>query len=180
MNCHEIKEYLLENFGEKTIPAEVEQHIQTCAECREYHEELTRMLDDIGNDSTFYPNSDIVSQAVEAVDKQIDQSELKKSDASTPIWKTFVPVAAALIVVLGTAMVMQMIPGGDDGTTALSTGDTTIAMVDEIDITAIDVETVLETTSDPYLNYSGTVLSDDLTEEEYEYLAENFDVGELL
>ena len=180
MNCQQIKDELLLLIGADTIPPNIQTHLDTCAECRRFWSELTAAADTLGSDEDFYLDDAALESAVNRVDARIDQLELKKVTNVRSAWFSYVPAAAAVILLVGisiSAYLMGWFTSGN-GQAGLTSPDTAWVTLENGDVD------ILQDSNLDYFMYQSTasaeLLYDELTEEELEYLDENFDVGEIL
>jgi uncharacterized protein YkvS len=186
MNCKDYQNLILESFGKNIIQEELEKHLQDCAECRKFKNELGTLSVKLGGDELFSLEQFEVEQMVKRVDAQIDDIETDKEFKSTPMWKYFVPVAAAIFLVLGIAFVgniIQMFDSSGGVAENEFNEDTVIALIDINDIedySNISIEEFMPDFSNQNRDISDEALENDLTEDEYQYLVENFNIGEII
>lgn len=185
MNCQQIKDELVLLIGADSIPQEIQKHLDSCDDCRAFWTELTAVTDSLGKDEDFYPDDATLESAVNRVDERIDQLEMKKVTDVRSAWFSFVPAAAAVILLVGVSVSAYLMgwftPG--NGQAGLTSPDTAWVTLENGDID------IIQNSSLDYVMYQSTaydytasteLLYEELTEEELEYLDENFDVGEIL
>lgn len=193
MTCTECKQRLEQNFGQTQLESTLDGHLNDCAECRNYWEQLARLADDLPDDAAFAVDADTIDRLVQAVDRTIDLSNdtapnAKRESYDVSPWTLMklLPAAAALLVVAGVGFGGYFV-----GRTNFDPAITTIVQpvvtqfgtTDESDYDEPDDPTFEVLLSDfaadrPY--DASEKLLDDITNEEMEYLAQNFDVGDLL
>lgn len=186
MNCNDYQNRLLESFGEKILPEDLEKHLKECKDCITFRDELTTISGNIGSDELFRLGDIEVERMAEKIDSRIDRIELEKETKAIPMWKYFVPVAAAIFLVLGIASVGNFIQMFDDGSEVATKNiiDDSIFVIignnDIEDYSGISIDDLIldYTSQDNFI--SDAILTEDLTEEKYQYLEENFDIGEIL
>ncbi|MDH3890867.1 MAG: hypothetical protein OEV49_07255 [candidate division Zixibacteria bacterium] len=193
MTCDEYRQQLEQSFGQTRLETSVLEHLKSCAECRRYWQQLAGLAEDIPDDQAFAIDAATVDRLVQKVDGVINLSNgtasLAPSDSreSSP-WSLLklLPAAAALLVVVGVGVGGYFVGRTDlDPPTATNDqADATLSgLVDESDYDEPDEPTYdillsAFTTDRPY--DASEKLLDDITDEEMEYLTQNFDVGDLL
>ena len=185
MNCRETQNELGLSFGRGELPREVRRHIDGCAECAVVLAELEALTRNAGGDEDFYADAAELDQMVALVDESIDAIELETVVKTTPIWSSYIPAVAALVVIIGLSLTISLIGVFDrSGVQLTSNGDDSEqALVDFDGSDLTDAELIPGLIEDfesgSFWQASGLIL-EDLTEEEFEYLANNIDVGEML
>lgn len=185
MKCDLMKDKLLESFGDKQLSNDLKDHLNGCSECQQYYHELLSLTDDIRFEKDFYLNNDDKEQLITKIDEKIDQQELRKVTNITPKWKSYVPVAAAIVMILGIALVSQLsyLFNGSDQVNITENNDSVWIDIDnsEIEFVNNDIyENVLIDYSSVENSVTNDWIVDDVTEEEYQYILDNFDIGEIL
>ncbi len=185
MSCKKFELELFESFGSETLSDELRVHLKTCLACKEIYDNLQLVSGSIGTDDLFYESDEVVAKRVEAVNDKIDQIELSKVVDITARWKAYVPMAAALFLVLGVGLIAKFAMQFND-TTQLADNQKTelmFAMLTDDDtqsITETEFSEFLDSYTTGYTNEDELNLLDDLSEEEYKYLEENLNMGEIL
>lgn len=179
MKCEQIKEQLDLLFGSNELPEEIEQHLESCEDCRAYHQELRRLSEKLGGDADFEPSAFDLEKAVAGVEDRIDSQE-------TP---SIVPVSrlrqlsrvAAVLLIVGVSYTTYLIGQKQGQEPVAKVVDTVLTYTaDTAEMDDYFVNMLIEDfSSDAYFG-AGEMLLDDLTEEELEYLTENMTVGDLL
>jgi len=188
MNCSHFQDQMLLLFGQKQLPEELHSHLAECPLCRAVWEELTGVSEKLGGDDLFFPNDSQVEQWVSKVDTAIEKIERDNVPIVTRIrkgWYERVPIAAAAALVLGFAIGTYMA-----GRTAFDTGGAEVAFsINGVAGLYEGGDEELQESTVGSLIYDFTAqhsyeasewLLDDLTEEELDFLENNFDVGDLL
>lgn len=188
MNCSRFQDQMLLYFGQKQLPEELREHLADCPACQALWEELTSLSDKLAGDDLFHPNDAQVEQLVSDVDVAIETIEQdKRHDISRirGIWYKYVPIAAAAALVVGIAI------GGylanrmtlETRLSDIASNENTFVSLYEEDYEELDEGTIgiliYDFTAEHSYEASEWLL-DDLTEEEFHYLENNFDVGDLL
>lgn len=155
-------------------------------------------LDDLkpflGEDADFYPDDVEVERMLAEVNAKIDARSTITSIAAhsriTPMWKQVFASAAAVVLVLGTAYVgVQMglirIDSNSPMQTANVDPNVLLSEIDEYEselyaLADRDVQVLLWQAVADDGSMSAQRLLGDLTDDEYEFLQANFDVGDLL
>lgn len=181
MNCNEIKNIILESFGEKEISAELKEHLDSCPECNAYYHELNALSGFTGSDDDFILTTEEVDQMVEEIDIKISRMEPKTK--TTSIWRYYVPVAAAVVLIFGITWMGGFFSSADNsaGTTIVDSMWVAINDADiSNDVTGDELNFLINDYSSGVTTIQADQVVDELTEAEYEYLARNFDVGDIL
>ncbi len=188
MNCSDCRDGLLLHFNQaETLPAEILHHLQSCGECRHLYEQLEVIGGRLGDNADFMPDGLTEDEFVAAVERRIDR--LEPSRVTWIGWRRYLPVAAAILLVLGITLVgYRQVRIGYNGGNAKETaevydqGSLLWALYDteaeEIDDDVFDL-ILSDFVTKGYFE-AGELLLDDLTEEELQYLEENLDVRGIL
>ncbi len=185
MNCKKYEQELFESFGINSFSSELLTHINSCDACKDIFDNLQAVSETIGSDELFFESDEIVAKRVEAVNDKIDQLELSKVVDVKSRWKSYVPMAAALFLVLGVGLLTKVLLQFDTSTqTAVNTNSEQLSFsLNDADtklLTEVDFsEFVDDYTSEFGLDNDLNML-DDISEEEYKYLEENLNIGEIL
>ena len=186
MNCKDIQDTLLENFGVFDISEDIKNHLRECESCRAYYSELENLHKRMGTDNTFKLDEHQITNITEQINEKIDTLEVEKETKATPMWKYFVPVAAGLVLVLGLALVGNLIHWFENGNGLAMNDDYTdsvmvvISQTDLEDYSGIEIDNILTEYSSQDDVVGEVLLIDDLTEEEYQYLEANLNIGDIL
>lgn len=182
MNCKKYEQELFESFGINSFSSELLTHINTCDSCKDIFDNLQAVSTTIGSDELFFEPDEIVAKRVEAVNNKIDQLELSKVVDVKSRWKSYVPMAAALFLVLGVGLLTKVLLQFDTSTqTAENTNseyllnDADTKLLSEVDFSEFVDDYTSEFGLDNDLN-----MLDDISEEEYKYLEKNLNIGEIL
>ena len=179
MKCEKIKEQLDLLFGSDELPEEIQQHLESCEDCRAYHQELRRLSEKLGGDSDFEPSTFDLEKAVAGVGHRIDS---QKTPSITPVsWLRQLSRVAAAVLIVGVSYTTYLIGQKQGQEPVARVVDTVLAnTADTVEMDDYFVNMLIEDiSSDSYFG-AGELLLDDLTEEELEYLTENMTVGDLL
>lgn len=193
MTCAECKQRLEQSFGQTQLETTLDGHLNDCAECRNYWEQLARLADDLPDDAAFAFNANTIDGLVQAVDRTIGLSndtapnaKRESHDLSPWTLMKLLPAAAALLVVVGVGFGGYFV-GRTNLNPAMTTIDQSAATLfgstdandyDEPDDPTFEVLLSDFAADRPY--DASEKLLDDITNEEMEYLTQNFDVGDLL
>ena len=179
------RDELFEQFGNKKLPDELKRVVESDDDLMREWEELQSLEAELPTEDDFKLSDPELDELCEGVGKILDGANVTPVTASrsiSPVWQRSIAFAATLALVAISSLIFNQYQSTEE-----------IASVDTpIDLTfgansdeAVDL-------SDPMsdallLNYTNRVdvepvsmLLDDLTEEEFEYLSENFNVDELM
>ena len=185
MNCKHIQDELILHIGRPELPDDIRAHLESCSDCRALWSELTSAARGLGSDSDFYLDEADLEASVSRVDDRIDRLELGKVTDVRRAWMSYVPAMAAVVLLVGMSLIIYTAGwlNGNGGQTALGEQDSlfvTVANGDVDDFSESEYEYILHQVSIDSRAAATGVLSGDITEEELEYLDQNFDVGEIL
>jgi len=187
MNCSECRDELLLRVGQaEPLPSGLRDHLNSCDECRKIYQELKVNCERLGNDTDFVPDGLTEEQFVAAVERRIER--VRPSRVTWVAWRRYVPVVAAILIVFAITLLgyRELRIEHDNG--VVQTADTLVS--DGLLWTLYDQE--INDFDDEFFNLilsdfvidryfdAGEQLLDDLSEEELQYLQENFNVGEIL
>jgi len=188
MNCGQVREELELSFGGTLLSEEAAEHIARCESCRAYRRELAGLVGRLGEDDNIDLSPAEIEHTVRAVEERIASKHQTKS-VSLGWFRPVVRLAAAAAVVLfawGAYEVGRM----QGGTSVAQIGDTTSGyngaltsfLQGDVDEELDDgfVSVLIDQYSSDYQFGAGEALIGDISEEELEYLVENFEVGDLL
>ena len=188
MNCSHFQDQMLLLFGQKQLPKELHSHLAGCPSCQTVWEEMTGVSEKLGGDDLFYPNDVQVEQLASEVDVTVEKMERSRSRVMTRIrevWYQHVPVAAAAALVLGIAIGTFMAgrTAFDNGGAEVASGFTDVTGLyegseEELSESAVGA-LIYDFTAQHSYDASEWLLYD-LTEEELDFLENNFDVGDML
>jgi hypothetical protein len=154
-------------------------------------EQMQELASRLGDDTAFYPDESQIDRLVGQVDERISSLEAVKT-TRVP-WFRYVAAAAAIVLLFGVFLMEQLSERAEfdyesanwsyelllaeseyPEAAALVLGDEQLTFDDdEIDVLLHEYST------DGHFN-AGEMLLDDLSEEELQYLEENFDIGDIL
>jgi len=194
MNCTQVQQEMMLLFGSGDLPEEIQFHLDSCPECRDFAVELEALQNRLGDDDDFFPTDSETERLVVSVDAAIDEFESRKIEPSkvvaiAPSQNLFrgkyLAVAAAIVLVLGAYLVGQFSVEMPPHSTNIESDSLFSSVWSETDEEQYEP-------NDPAVgmlinDYAETArlsgvdeLLSDITEEEYEYMMENFDIGDLL
>ena len=197
MNCKDVIELLVTGFGFDDLPAELRQHIDQCPDCMALQQELQSIHRKVEQSSEFDFTDAEIENAVAGVEKRLDADIVSTITAkqNSSQFTTFAnwlrPMARIAAVVLfvaatyGAYRVGQLQVGTSPGIDSLVVSGDGIDESDWLDSNTeyMDdamISTLIDDFSDHGYFEAGEAILDDLTDEEMEYLIENFDVGDIL
>lgn len=191
MNCRKFKEELLLSFGGDNLPEELQRHIEECDECRREYEELRAISASLGDDLDFYPDDITAELLTRQVTKKL-VTPLKVSGQRFS-WYSVVGVAASVVLVVGIAYFGNFFNSLPiyEGNPRLNSLEMELLNTGRSDMTAAVDESYYEISDEEFnilindftagrtYEAAGQLLND-LSEDEYRYLEENFNVGDML
>ena len=185
MNCNEVKDLIFESFGVQENNEALQKHLSSCEDCRKLYETLSSQAQKFGTDKNFELSESEQANLLEKINADIDQHELNKVIKVEPAWKSYVPMAAAILLVLGVGFISQLIFKFGNGTETATNQDERVSYValtveDVTEIKSIELDEFVDQYSSQYDIDDEINMLDDLSEEEYQYLNENLDIGEIL
>lgn len=182
MSCQQYQDEMLLLVGADPLPDELQRHLNSCPSCRAFWSELTSLADAVGNDKDFFLDQATIESAVGSVDRKIDQLELKKVTDMRSAWFSYVPAAAAVVLLVGLSFAVYMLGWfGSNGELADSAVEDTLlagGAADVIDET--DLDYILGGMAVDRSVSTSEILYEDLTDDELQYLEDNFDIGDIL
>jgi hypothetical protein len=189
MNCKTAQEQIMLSFADESLPDDVARHVGSCRECTQFLRELQTIGEKLGPDDLFHPEAGEVERLVSAVDRRIAELEppAARPVRATPLRPGFgyLAAAAAVVLIAGIYLVSYLSGiNGEGGMTGLGSVDTVLTSVEEeAELYEPDESSVgmllYDFVGSRKLS-AGEALLEDITEDELEYLEQNFDVGDLL
>lgn len=192
MTCTECREQLELSFGQTVPDAGTIQHLNSCAGCSMYWEQLVALAQDLSGDAQFSVDNTAIDKLVQEVEDAIQPpmdmasiTQQKSDKVSTWNLMRLLPAAAAVLLVVGVGVGGYLVGRTDRDINTTSSYSTTL-------LPSTDDETAYDEPDDPTFAVllsdfaadrpydASEKLLDDITDEEMEYLAQNFDVGDLL
>ncbi|MBD3333711.1 hypothetical protein GF356_12750 [candidate division GN15 bacterium] len=179
----EIKDSLLEHFGQDHLPQNLQTTLESNPEARAFWDELHNLDQTMPGDGAFYPDEQSFDDLIERVESEIDATvERKHLDSLTRPWYRAATIAASVaLMAVAVMLALQMQDPTTDTamltTTETETVDDTTALIQPNESTTSAL--ISEFASRQNVEASEWLL-EDLTDEEFEYLQENFQVGDLL
>ncbi len=185
MSCKKFEFEMFESFGSGDLSLELQTHLENCSACQVIYQNLQSVSTEIGSDELFFESDETVNKRVEEVNSQIDQLELSKVVEVSSRWKAYVPMAAALFLVFGVGLITKFALQFVETPETAEISQVEVLFVaftddDAQSLTEIEFsEFVDDYTTEYTLDYELKML-DEMTEEEYNYLEENLNIGEIL
>ncbi len=178
MSCNKYEQDLFESFGVDSLSDELKKHIQTCASCNDIFNNLQSVTSEIGSDDLFYESDEVVAKRVDAVNTKIDELELFKVIDPKTRWKSYVPMAAALFLIVGVGLITKLTLHFDG---SIQSADNSKPEITFVSLTDDDTKSLAEIDISEFVDDYNTEFSlDEMSEEEYKYLEENLNIGEIL
>lgn len=185
MNCKDFRDELILYIGGHDLPEDIRAHLESCSDCRAFWTELNSVTGNLGKDSDFYLDEAELEASASGVDERIDRLELGRVTDARWAWKSFVPAVAAMVLLVGMSLIIYTAGwlSGNGGQAGLEVEDSLFVTVEngEVDVLSeSDYEYILYQVSVDGRAATSEALFDEITEEELEYLQQNFDIGEIL
>lgn len=182
MSCRNYQDRILELFGTDQLPEDIQEHVKSCSECSEFLNSLKDIENTISDEAIFFPDKADTDRIITRVESMIDSREIKKVTSISPIWKTFIPAAAAVLLIVGLGSVTHLIRFGDEGNSADTSNVASIVSNtnDNENYDADAYSDILQGYISENDLVSTDVIFDNMTDDEMKYLEQNFDVGDIL
>jgi len=182
MNCQICQQELSNLFGQSSLPEQITDHISACPDCRKVYDEMMLLSERMGANTDFTPDADRLEQLVARVERDIDLTARQNTRSS--FRSRLLAVAASLVLMFGVAAISYRLGAISDNwpsVTDQSGNQQSIGVTNEEE--TLD-ETTISILLDDYIfetGYeAGELLLDDITDEEFDYLKKNLDVGGML
>ncbi|MFH2049482.1 MAG: hypothetical protein ABIJ12_08550 [bacterium] len=185
MNCDRFKEELFDYLGFDILPETLSDHLNECEECRNFWMELQNLGDHLGTDEKFYPDEASSDGFVWEVNARIDELEIEQKETLVKLVNYLLPIAASIIILLGISLSSGYLGNTETNIVYNISTDLNVQngyfLEDEEDEMEVQfVDELLNDYSASVVNDPSEQLLDDLTNEEMEYLKENFNAGDIL
>ncbi len=185
MNCEQVKDLLLESFGERVQSEEIAEHLRGCPACREFAEELNELMTVAGTNEDFFPDPEVTESLIAGVETRIDRMESAKATPVHSIWRSYIPAVAALLVVVGFSVTAYMLNMFSSKHSAQVSPDSnaSLLVIKDADVDSLSSGEVNFILNDYSADHSGTVsgdVYDNVSQEELEYLENNLKAGDIL
>ncbi|MEA1980916.1 MAG: hypothetical protein U9N54_08080 [candidate division Zixibacteria bacterium] len=178
MKCNEVKNELMLITDDKELTSSLREHLLRCADCKKYYEEMQNLLEDFGSDDLFSPTD----SETDAMIKNINNEITKKKPTIIPLHR-YLSIAAALILVLGVTYIARKTGEFDKYKQPIYANSDSINRAE-------NNSNLLNDDYEMYGNYFEQLNLENyetdeeflyyLSDEDFEYLEDNFDVKELL
>jgi len=185
MSCDRFKEELFDYLGFDNLPEHLQEHLNNCPDCQAFWSELNSYGDHLGSDNDFSPNKSVTDSFVWEVNARIDELHEDKKETPVKLLNYLLPIAASIIILLGISISTGYLNNTEPDIVNTFNGDLyyQIGSYLEEDDDEMEVQFVDELLNDystSVVNAPSEQLLDDLTDEEMEYLKNNFDAGDIL
>ncbi len=185
MSCEKFELELFESFGSGEFSFELQAHLKNCSACQAIQQNLQSVSTEIGSDELFFETDATVNKRVEEVNSKIDQLELSKVVDVSSRWKAYVPMAAALVLVFGVGLITKVALQFVDTPETAEISQVEMLFVSLTDedtqsLTEIEFSEFVDDYTTEYTLDNELKMLDEMTEEEYKYLEENLNIGEIL
>ncbi len=183
MNCNELKDSLNERFGDIVFTDSENEHLDICSDCRAYYNSMAKMDINLSQISIEPASPVEFAQMNVKLDRRID-SFVNRAFSFYRFGIRYGVALSAFILILFVSMIPQLnqLPNNYDSstTTQYSYYDTQTSEENEtLDDEYIDLVIDNYSSNNGYNNSSDMIIGD-LEEDEFEYLIENLEVGDLL
>jgi len=180
VDCSKVQEELLHRFPATDLEPAVEEHLAHCHECRRIRVEMMTLGDAMGSDEDFYPDTYQAHLVQEQVEKAIERPRITKLNLYRPV-----AIAASVVLIVSVSLISLMMSGNDSSKimSPMLVADSVEYLSTQVASGELDQSTLEEVFRDFTSNYgyqASDLLLDDISEEELQYLEDNFDVKDLL
>ncbi len=186
MTCREYQEELVLAFGRPTVPAELAGHLEQCAECRTYWQDLNRLAEGAGDDTLFAPAEGETQRLINRIERELDRREhpIRKT---MPLFR-YAALAASVLLAVGITVIGIRFSAnrGQSGTVIVADSGQTLqtGIADSSATTRSLGDSEIRLLIQDYTsgNAAGVDenLLDGLSDEELKYLEANLTKGDLL
>lgn len=193
MDCREIQDELLLSFGTAPLEADLAEHLEGCPDCRAFWAELTQTGAIVPDGTAFEPSASERAALLSAINKDLEAAPAAVARPHWPWWSRALqwvvpvpaPVVAAAVVVLAVVSLFTGLnrTSPSDSTPLLSPESATTSDTLTEELMQPDqptVEALVERYSSSRPTGGAEELLNDLTDDEYEYLVNHFDVGDIM
>lgn len=182
VNCQIRQQELSDLFGRSRLPEQITDHINTCPDCRRVYNEIVLLSERLGTNADFTPDTDRLEQLLASVERDID---LSAGQNTRSLFRSrLLAIAASMVLMFGVAAISYRLGAISDNKTIVTAEDGSRQSIDIPDEEETLDETTISILLDDYIfetGYeAGELLLDDITDEEFDYLKKNLDVGGLL
>jgi len=188
VTCQDFQNELYELFGVADLPEHLQAHLNECEQCRAILDELLAAGAHLGENDLFFMERAEGDQFLLDLNHELDALEQPRTFSLRAFFERLAPVAAAAVIMLAIGL-----PAHHWQQAEPTAAFDSVAVMDQIaslsgyetsdEYPSLDDQTVNALMEDyssrPGEDASPTLL-DDLSEEEWNYLNQNFDVGEIL
>ena len=182
---NQLKGEILEHFGDENLPDELQRAVDSDPELGHEWQAL-RALDALmpGEEEFFLPPAEIEALCLR-VERQIDSAPPELTSIPwhiTPIWRRSLAIAATVVFIVGGSLMidrLRQFDQSDPSDSSVQMPAETVA-TEEIEVSQPMYDALLLDYTNRASAEPALLLLEDLTEDEYEYLNNNFDVEELL
>lgn len=177
MKCNDAKYDLMTLTKNSELTILLKEHLDRCRKCYAYYEDINNLFEDIGSDNLFSLSESEAEKMINDINHKLD----KKKPEPTPFYR-YLSMAAALILVLGVTYIARQTGEFDRDK------QTTYSNIDSIDSNE-DRANNLISDNELYNLYFDQINQENsdtdelwnyLSNEDFEYLEDNFDVKDLL
>lgn len=200
MSCSNYQDELLLCAGREQLPEDLQDHLNRCASCRAFWAELQTALTKLGCDDDLVPDNLNVDEFVSGVCERIElipprqgfesRTQTKSAEVTWIGWHRYLSAAAGILLVAGITLIgswqskgLRVQVSDDVQVTTESDASTAILTlyegeVDQFDEDMLDI--ILYDFGDKGFFEASELLLYDLSDEELQFLEDNFDVGDIL
>lgn len=182
MNCQLCQQELSDLFGSSRLPEEITDHLTACPDCRKVWDEMSHLSERMGANSDFTPGDDRLDQMVASIERDI--SSIARRNSHSSFRGRLLAIAASVVLMFGVASISYRLGSISDNLTKSRLADGNRQGIDVADEEETLDETTISILLDDYIletGYeAGELLLEDITDEEFDYLKKNLDVGGML
>ena len=178
MKCNEVKNELMFITDDKELTPSLREHLSRCIDCKAYYEETKNLFKDFGSDDLF----SLTDSETDALMKNINNEINKKKPATVSLYR-YLSMAAAVILVLGVTYIARQTGEFDRTKSPIYSNRDSINENENI-ANVLNGDDEMYNLYFEQLNLENSETDEQfwyyLSDEDFEYLEDNFDVKELL
>ena len=178
MKCNEVKNELMLMTKDNELTPSIREHLSRCIDCKAYYEETKNLYKDFASDDLFTLSDSETEDIINKVNQKLDKSNPKIISLFR-----YLSIAAAVILVLGVTYIARQTGEFDGGKSPIYSNRDSINENENI-ANILNGDDEMYNLYFEQLNLENSEADEQfwyyLSDEDFEYLEDNFDVKELL
>ncbi len=178
MKCNEVKNELMFITDDKELTPSLREHLSRCIDCKAYYEETKNLFKDFGSDDLFSLSDSETEGLINNINLKLDHAKSK-----TVSLYRYLSMAAAVILVLGVTYIARQTGEFDRTKSPIYSNRDSINENENI-ANVLNGDDEMYNLYFEQLNLENSETDEQfwyyLSDEDFEYLEDNFDVKELL